>query len=216
MRSFKHTFLVVITSGGLAVGMLGMAYAGPAGSINSEITISNNHANTVRDTGGIGFELTGVTKRLIGIKAQQGDPNKSETVVQGVRHNGSLPADKITIHDNQANNITNMRGRLTVQGVSVKADTAPAGSMRGEIKIRENHANDVIDTGGVGVGFTGVARWFLGSEGRMGDPNKSETVVQSVRHNGTLPVPNISITGNDAKKITNMGGRLTVQGVSVQ
>jgi hypothetical protein len=99
MRSCKHTFLVVITSGGLAVGMLGMAYAEPAGSIKSEITISNNRATTVRDTGGIGFELTGVTKRLIGIKAQQGDPNQSETVVQGVRHNGSLPADKITIHD---------------------------------------------------------------------------------------------------------------------
>jgi hypothetical protein len=210
----KSTVLIVVTIVGLTAGLLERAYAAAAGSIDSAITIQNNHATTVRDTGGIGFELKGVTKKLIGIEMRQGHPDRSETVVQGVRHNGSLPADQIKITENEAHNITNMGGRLTVQGVSM-AYAASAGSKARDITIHQNTAKDVIDTGGLGVGFTGAAKWFLGTEGRMGNPNSSETVVQGVRHNGSLPAGQIMIQHNEARNIMNMGGRLTVQGVSV-
>ena len=119
MRSFKHTLLVVITSVGLAVGMLGMAYAAPAGSMGGEIIINNNTAKEVTDTGGLGIDIGGnVQEELPMSRRIRGDPNTAETVVQGVKHNGTLPAKKILIHDNKAENITNMGGRLIVQGVS--------------------------------------------------------------------------------------------------
>ena len=120
MRSFKHTFLVVITSGGLAAGMLGMAHAAPAGSMSGEIIIHDNTAKWVTDTGGIGIDVGAgkLLKNLVDVKARTGNPNTAETVVQGVKHNGTLPAKKILIHHNRVENITNMGGRLIVQGVS--------------------------------------------------------------------------------------------------
>jgi hypothetical protein len=120
MGSFKHTLLSVIISGGLTGGLLGMAHAAPAGSMGGEIIISNNNAKDVTDFGGLGIELgTKIGKLPIGLGGQMGNPNTTETVVQGVRHNGTLPVGKIVIHGNQAKEITNWGGRVIVQGVSV-------------------------------------------------------------------------------------------------
>ena len=71
MKSFKHTLLVII-SGGLTVGLLGMAYAAPAGSMAAEISITQNEAKDVMDTGGIGVEMGGVFKKVVGGSARQG------------------------------------------------------------------------------------------------------------------------------------------------
>jgi len=120
MGSFKHTLLSVIISGGLTVGLLGVAHAAPAGPMGGEIIISNNDAKDVTDFGGLGIELgTKIGKLPIGLGGQMGNPNTTETVVQGVRHNGTLPVEKIVIHGNQAKEITNWGGRVIVQGVSV-------------------------------------------------------------------------------------------------
>ena len=120
MKSFKHTLLVVITSGGLAVWVLGIAHAAPAGSMRSEISITNNKANDVMDIGGIALGVGGWGKKILNVEGRQGDPNTAETVVQGVKHNGTLPVEKIIIRDNKAEKIKNMGGRLLVQGVSVR------------------------------------------------------------------------------------------------
>jgi hypothetical protein len=126
MGSFKQTLLVVITSGGLAVGLPGMAHAAPAGSMAGEIIISNNIAKDVTDFGGLSIDLGGLGAKIgklplpMKVGGQMGNPQDTETVVQGVRHNGTLPVPKIVIYGNRAEEITNWGGRVIVQGVSVR------------------------------------------------------------------------------------------------